>query len=57
MMLITVLLLTLLILAIVGVGLVSAIGAGAIILFGDVIVCMVFIGWLIKKLIDKKRRN
>jgi hypothetical protein len=45
-----------LILLVLGVFLASVIsvaGAGAIILFGDVIVCIVFIIWLIKRLIDR----
>ena len=29
---------------------ISAFGAGAIIIFGDVIICAVIIGWIIKKL-------
>ena len=32
---------------------VSTLGAGAIIVFGDVIVCVVIIGWIIKKLFFK----
>lgn len=31
----------------------SAFGAGALIVFGDVIVCIVIIGWIIKKLFFK----
>ena len=30
-------------------------GAGAIIVFGDIIVCALIIGWIIKKLFFKKK--
>ena len=57
MILITILLLTLLILSLVVIAGISAIGASAIIIFGDVIVCGLFIGWLIKKIWSKKKRR
>ena len=57
MILITILLLTILILVAVCIAVFSAVGAGAIILFGDVIVCILFMVWLIKRIINKKRRN
>jgi O-antigen/teichoic acid export membrane protein len=56
MILFTILLLTLLLLIVVGVVLFSVFGAGVIIIFGDVIVCAIFIIWIIKKLIAKKRK-
>ena len=56
MILLTILLITLLLLGIIVVLGVSALGAGTIIIFGDVIVCMIFIALLIK-LIFKKRKK
>lgn len=53
MVLFTILALMLLILVVTVVLATSAIGAGAIILFGDVIVCIFIIGWIIKKLFFK----
>lgn len=32
-------------------------GAGFIIIFGDVIVCILIIGWIMKKLTTKKKRK
>lgn len=32
-------------------------GAGFIIIFGDVIVCVFLIGWIMKKLTTKKKRK
>lgn len=55
MILFTVLLLILLILTIVMVLATSIVGAGAIILFGDLIICIAFIGWLIYKLIRRRK--
>ena len=57
MILLTILVLTLLLLGIIVVATVSAIGAAGIILFGDVIVCAVFIVLLIKFLIKRKNRK
>lgn len=34
----------------------SAIGAGVIIVFGDVIICIVLLVWIIKKIITKKHK-
>ena len=48
MVLFTILALILLILIVVVVLATSVVGAGAIILFGDVIVCVFIIGWIIK---------
>ena len=55
MILFTILTLTLLILLLVVIFSISAIGAGAIIIFGDVIVCCVFIGLIIKMLFFNKK--
>ena len=55
MILITILILTLILLTLLVVATVSAVGAGAIVIFGDVIVCAVFIVLIIKWLV--KRRN
>lgn len=33
---------------------VGAVGTAGIIVFGDVIVCIVLIGWIIKRLINRK---
>lgn len=60
MVLFTIGLLTLLILGVVVVFAVSAIGAGAILLFGDVIVCGLFIAgliWFCSKRKAKKRKK
>lgn len=56
MILFTILALILLILVVVTVVITSVVGAGAIVIFGDVIVCILIIGWLIKKLFFKKRK-
>ena len=53
MILFTLLALILIILIVVTVVVFGVIGAGAIIAFGDVIVCIIIIGWLIKKLFFK----
>ena len=50
MILFAILALILIILTVVFVLVTSVVGAGAVIIFGDVIVCIVLIGWLIKKL-------
>lgn len=55
MILFTILALILLILVVVTVVVASVIGAGTIIVFGDVIVCILILGWLIKKLFFKKK--
>lgn len=55
MILITILLLTLAVLAVITVLAISFGGAAVIILFGDVIVCMLFIIWIIKRLIKRKK--
>lgn len=55
MILLTILALILLILVIVVVFATSIVGAGAIIIFGDVIVCVLVIGFIIKKLIKRKK--
>lgn len=36
---------------------ISVFGAGAIIIFGDVIVCAFIIGWIIKKLFFNKKKK
>lgn len=56
MILFTIVLLTLLLLIGIGVASFSAFGAGVIIVFGDVIVCIILLIWIIKKLICKKRK-
>lgn len=50
MILFTILALISIILVVVTVVAVSIMGAGAIVIFGDVIVCIIIIGWLIKRL-------
>ena len=54
MILFTILALTAIILTIVTVVTVSTVGAGAIVIFGDVIVCIVFIVLIIRWMIKKK---
>lgn len=56
MILFIILTLIILILLVVTVTVVSAVGAGAIIIFGDVIVCVFILGWVIKKLFFNKKR-
>jgi hypothetical protein len=56
MFLFTVLVITLIILIAVIAAVTGVIGAGAIILFGDVIICGILIVWLIKKLFFKRRK-
>ena len=55
MILFAILLITLVILTVITVLAISAIGAGGIVLFGDVIVCMVLIIWLMKRLVKRKK--
>lgn len=55
MILFTILMITLLILAVITVTAISIGGAGFIIVFGDVIVCIVFIALLIKFLAKRKK--
>lgn len=55
MILFTVLLLIAIILIAVIVLVVSTVGAGAILIFGDVIVCVAIIGFILYKLITKKK--
>lgn len=57
MVLFTILALILLILVVVTVIITSVLGAGAIVIFGDVIVCVFILGWLIKKLFFKKSKK
>jgi hypothetical protein len=51
----TILLLTLIILLTVVVAVVSAIGAAGIVIFGDVIVCIVFIALIMRFLIKRRK--
>lgn len=50
-----VLLITLVILILITAFVISIFGAGFIIIFGDVIVCVLIIAWIIKKVISKKK--
>ena len=52
-----VLLITLVILILITAFVISIFGAGFIIIFGDVIVCVLIIAWIIKKIISKKILN
>lgn len=36
---------------------VSALGAGAIIIFGDIFICLFILGWIIKKIFFKKKKD
>ena len=56
MILLTLLLLTLILLTVFTVFAVSAAGAVGIVIFGDVIVCIVFIALLIRYLIKRKKK-
>lgn len=56
MILFTILLLTLVVLTIITVVATSIVGAGAIVIFGDVIICALLLVWLIKRLFFKKRK-
>lgn len=55
MILFTILALTLILLVIFTIVTVAATGAVGIVLFGDVIVCIVLIVWIIKKMVCKKK--
>lgn len=55
MILFTILLLTLLMLAVITVAAISIGGSAFIVVFGDVIVCMVFIIWIMKHLFTRKK--
>lgn len=50
------LLLIMLILTVVTIAVISVAGASFIIIFGDVIVCIFIIGWIIKKIIQKSKK-
>lgn len=50
-----VLLITLIILISITAFVISIFGAGFIIIFGDVIICVLIIAWIIKKIISKKK--
>ena len=56
MILFTILCVTLLILTIVTIIAISVGGSAVLIVFGDVIVCIFIIGWIIKRLINKKKK-
>ena len=56
MILLTILLLILIILVAFTVLLISIGGSAFIIVFGDVIVCVFLVAWIVKKLISKKNR-
>ena len=57
MVLLTILILTLALLLLLTVFVVSTIGAAGVVLFGDVIVCIVFIVLLIKFIIKRKKNR
>ena len=50
-----VLLITLVILILITAFVISIFGAGFMIIFGDVIVCILIIAWIIKKIISRKK--
>lgn len=50
-----VLLITLVMLILITAFVISIFGTGFIIIFGDVIVCILIIAWIIKKIISKKK--
>ena len=51
----TILLLVLMLLIAITVVLVSIFGAGFIVIFGDVIICIVLIVWILKKMIKRRK--
>ena len=57
MVLLTIISLTLLILFMAVILSISILGASVLIVFGDVIVCVLVLGWIIKKLFFKKRES
>lgn len=57
MVLFTILALVLILLVTLTVVSISVIGATGIVLFGDVIVCIFIIGWIIKLLVNRKRKR
>lgn len=50
-------LLTLILLTVFVIAITSVIGAGALIIFGDVIVCGFILGWIIKTMLKKKKNK
>lgn len=56
MILFTILALILLILLVVTIAIASVIGAGTLIVFGDVIICIALLAWIIYRLFFKKRK-
>ena len=56
MLLLTILLIIVAILSILTVLVIGAVGAAGIVIFGDVIVCILVLVWIIKRII-KKRKN
>ena len=57
MILFTILALTAIFLIVFGIVMVSAFGAGVLIVFGDVIICIVLIIYIIKKILERKRNR
>ena len=56
MILFTILLVALLVMAVVAILGVMVTGGATIFLFGDVIVCVLLIAWIVKKIIKKKKK-
>lgn len=57
MILLTILIFTLLALLLAVIFSITILGVGTILMFSDVIVCVLIIGWIIKKLFFKKKRE
>lgn len=57
MILFTIGLLILILLTVFVIAITSVVGAGALIIFGDVIVCMFILAWIIKTMLKKKKKK
>lgn len=55
MILLTILALIVVFMLMFSIGILSMMGAAGIIIFADIIVCVLVIGWIIKKIIKKRR--
>ena len=55
MILFTIIVLAIVLLLALLIALASAVGAGVIVIFGDVIICLILLIWVAKKLVFKKR--
>ena len=57
MVLFTIAMLILILLTVFAIAIISVFGAGAVIVLGDVIVCVFILGWIIKTMLKKKKNK